>query len=149
VGWAEKLDPRARAFLERQRVAHLATADLAGVPHVVPICFAIVGETVYVALDEKPKRDDDVRGLRRVRNIVDNPRVAIVSDVYDEDWTRLGFVLLHARARLIDSGAEHAEAVRALRLRYPQYREMRLEQRPVIAAEIERVSVWGELGPGS
>jgi coenzyme F420-0:L-glutamate ligase/coenzyme F420-1:gamma-L-glutamate ligase len=112
---------------------------------VVPICFALVRDTLYVALDEKPKRADP-RGLRRVKNLLDNPRVAIVSDVYDEDWSRLGFVLLHANARLVDAGPEHAEAVHALRSRYAQYRAMALEDRPIIAAEIERVTTWGELG---
>jgi coenzyme F420-0:L-glutamate ligase/coenzyme F420-1:gamma-L-glutamate ligase len=112
---------------------------------VVPICFALVRDTLYVALDEKPKRADP-RGLRRVKNILDNPRVAIVSDVYDEDWSRLGFVLLHANARLVEGGAEHAAAIDALRSRYRQYREMNLEERPIIAAEIQRVTSWGELG---
>jgi PPOX class probable F420-dependent enzyme len=130
-------------------VAHLATADLAGAPHVVPICFALVHETVYVAIDEKPKRGD-VRRLRRLRNILENPRVAIVADQYDDlDWSRLGFVLLRARARVLDPGeptAEHTSAVEALRAKYPQYRAMSLETRPVIAADVERVTAWGELG---
>jgi coenzyme F420-0:L-glutamate ligase/coenzyme F420-1:gamma-L-glutamate ligase len=99
-----------------------------------------------VALDEKPKRGDSPRQLRRVRNILDNPRVAIVADVYGEDWSRLGFVLLRGLARLVDGGAEHAAAIDALRSRYRQYREMNLEARPIIAADIERVTMWGDLG---
>jgi coenzyme F420-0:L-glutamate ligase/coenzyme F420-1:gamma-L-glutamate ligase len=141
-----KLDQRARAFLARQRVAHLATADRHGAPHVVPICFAVLSETLYIALDEKPKRAD-VHELRRVRNILDNPRVAVVADVYNEDWARLGFVLLHCSARLVDAGAEQAAALRELRLKYPQYRAMALEDRPIIAADIKRVTTWGDLGP--
>jgi coenzyme F420-0:L-glutamate ligase/coenzyme F420-1:gamma-L-glutamate ligase len=140
-----KLDQRARAFLARQRVAHLATADRHGAPHVVPICFAVLSETLYIALDEKPKRAD-VHELRRVRNILDNPRVAVVADVYNEDWAQLGFVLLHCSARLVDAGAEQAAALRELRLKYPQYRAMALEDRPIIAADIERVTTWGDLG---
>jgi len=140
------LDLHARRFLERQRLAHLATADATGVPHVVPICFTLVDETVYVAIDEKPKTGD-LRQLRRLRNIAANPRVAIVADVYDDaEWSRLGFVLLKARARTLTEGAEHVMAVSALREKYPQYRAMALEARPVIAADIERVTVWGELG---
>jgi coenzyme F420-0:L-glutamate ligase/coenzyme F420-1:gamma-L-glutamate ligase len=135
----------ARRFLERQRVAHLATADGSGVPHVVPICFAVLDHTLYVALDEKPKRSDP-RQLRRVRNIVENPRVAIVADVYDDqDWTRLGFVLLACRARVVDPGPEQAQAIRALRAKYVQYERMALDERPVIAADIERVTTWGQL----
>ena len=137
------LDPHARAFLERQRVAHLATADADGLPHVVPICFALVGDTLYVAVDEKPKTRDLLR-LRRLRNIAANPRVSIVADLYDDaDWTRLGFVLLAARARILVDGAEHAAAVRSLRARYPQYQTMALDARPVIAADIERATLWG------
>jgi PPOX class probable F420-dependent enzyme len=138
------LDQRARAFLERQRVAHLATADSHGVPHVVPVCFALGASTLYIALDEKPKRRDALQ-LRRVRNVVANRRVAIVADVYNEDWTRLGFVLVHASARLLTDGHEHAAAIGALRERYPQYQRMHLEERPVIAADIERVTTWGAL----
>jgi PPOX class probable F420-dependent enzyme len=140
-----RLDQQTRAFLERQRVAHLATADASGAPHVVPICFALVDETVYVAIDEKPKRGDPLK-LRRLRNIAENPQVAIVVDVYDDrDWSRLGFVLLRCAARVLVDGAEHERAVETLRAKYVQYRAMALEDRPVIAADIARVTPWGRL----
>ena len=77
--------------------------------------------------------------------------MAIVADVYDDgDWSRLGFVLLRARARILEAapggdGSEHSRALRALREKYPQYRGMRLEERPVIAADITSVTTWGEL----
>ncbi len=140
------MDDAVRRFLARQRVAHLATADSSGDPHVVPICFVVSGETVYIAIDEKPKTTE-LMGLRRLRNIAENRRVAIVADVYDdEDWSRLGFVLLRADASLIDAGApEHAAALKALRAKYPQYRAMALEGRPLIAARITRVTRWGRL----
>ena len=136
------LDADACAFLDRQRVAHLATADALGTPHVVPICFARIDTRLYIAIDEKPKRGAP-RGLRRVRNILANPRVAIVADVYDEDWSRLGFVLVEGSARMLDDGEEHRAAVVALRARYAQYRAMRLEDRPVIAVDVERATRWG------
>src|SRR5262245_38152677 len=118
---ATRLSIEARGFLERQRVAHLASADAGGAPHGVPIWFVVLGETVYVAIDEKPKTGD-VQRLRRLRNIRDNPRVAIVADVYDDgDWSRLGFVLVRASARILASGAEHEQAVAALRAKYVQY----------------------------
>jgi PPOX class probable F420-dependent enzyme len=140
------VDERVRHFLERRRVAHLATADADGAPHVVPICFALLADTVYVAIDEKPKTSDLMR-LRRLRNIAENPRVAIVADVYDdEDWSRLGFVLLRCNASVLFPGnAQHAPAIAALRDKYPQYRAMALEARPVIAAEITSVTAWGQL----
>ncbi len=141
------VDEPTRQFLERQRLAHLATADGAGVPHVVPVCFALIAETLYIAIDEKPKRAGDVRRLRRLRNIAANPRVAVVADVYDDhDWARLGFVLLRASARLVEPGsAEHLRAIQILRQKYVQYRDMELEARPVIAADIDGVTTWGRL----
>jgi PPOX class probable F420-dependent enzyme len=137
-----------RRFLERQRLAHLATADISGAPHAVPICFALVGDAIYIAIDEKPKRGD-FQHLRRLRNIAENPRVAIVADVYDDrDWSRLGFVLLRARASLVNPpSSPHTEAIRALRSKYAQYRDMALEERPVIAAEITSITTWGRLDP--
>ena len=139
------VDEQARHFLERQRVAHLATADETGVPHVVPICFALVGESLYVSIDEKPKRGAPMQ-LRRVRNIEQNPDVAVVADVYDDDdWAQLGFVLVRGRARTLFEGDEHRQAVAALRGKYMQYRAMALDDRPVIAIAIERVTTWGRI----
>jgi len=139
------VDEQARLFLERQRVAHLATADETGVPHVVPICFALVGESLYVSIDEKPKRGAPMQ-LRRMRNIEQNPDVAVVADVYaDDDWAQLGFVLVHGRARILFEGDEHRQAVAALRGKYMQYRAMALDDRPVIAIAIERVTTWGRI----
>jgi PPOX class probable F420-dependent enzyme len=141
----QNLDEQARRFLERQRLAHLATADASGAPHVVPICFSLIGETVYIAIDEKPKRGDPLQ-LRRLRNIAVTPKVAIVVDVYDDhDWSRLGFVLVRGTARVLTDGPEHAQAVGSLRAKYAQYQRMALEVRPVIAADIERVTTWGRL----
>jgi coenzyme F420-0:L-glutamate ligase / coenzyme F420-1:gamma-L-glutamate ligase len=147
------VDARTRRFLERQRLAHLATADAGGAPHVIPVCFALAleGQTVYIAIDEKPKRSGDPRQLRRLRNIAENPRVALVADVYDDgDWSRLGFVLLRATARIVEAPAgaedsEHARALRLLREKYPQYGGMRLGERPLIAADITAVTTWGFL----
>src|SRR6185437_7084799 len=127
--------------------AHLATADAAGTPHVVPVCFAISQRTLYIAIDEKPKRGADVHRLKRLRNIAANPRVAIVADVYDDhDWSRLGFVLLHATARLLEpADPNHTAAVELLREKYPQYRAMALDERPVIAADVDSATSWGRL----
>ena len=137
------LDEPARGFLTRQRVAHLATADAHGAPHVVPVCFVLLEATLYIAIDEKPKQGDG-RGLRRLRNIATNPQVALVADEYDDqDWSRLGFVLVHARARLVEAAAERTRAIAALRGKYPQYVAMALEERPLIAADVQRVTAWG------
>ena len=139
------MDKQTRRFFERQRVAHLATADASGRPHVVPVCFALLANTLYVAIDEKPKRGD-FRQLRRLRNIAENPRVAVLVDHYDDaNWSRLDFALAHTTARILTQGNEHTAAVAALRKRYAQYRDMALEQRPMIAADIDSVTTWGDL----
>lgn len=141
------MDERIRQFLGRQRLAHLATADAGGAPHVVPICFAVAGDRLYAAIDEKPKRSEDTSRLRRLRNIAENPRIAIVADVYDDaDWSRLGFVLLRATARILEPGPEeHTEAIALLRAKYRQYRSMALDERPLIAADVTAVTTWGRL----
>jgi PPOX class probable F420-dependent enzyme len=137
------------AFLRVCRVAHLATADADGCPHVVPVCFAVEGDAVYIAIDEKPKRGRPAR-LQRLANIAGNPEVALVADRYDDaDWSRLGWVMLRGPAEVLESGAEHGAAQALLRRRYPQYREMRLEGLPVIAIRIRRVNRWGDLTPAA
>ena len=138
-----------RRFVESMRVARLATADANGAPHVVPVCYALLGDHLYVTIDEKPKRSD-VRAMKRLRNIAENPRVAVVIDRYDEDWSRLAWVMLRGRAEILDDGDEHDHAQAGLRERYPQYRTMRIEPLPVIALRIDRVNAWGALAaPGS
>ncbi len=134
-----------RRFVAEARVGHLATADGTGSPFVVPVCFVLLGSTVYSVLDEKPKGTDLMR-LRRVRNVLENPRAALVVDRYDEDWSRLGFALLRGPARVVEPGPEHAEALAALRSKYPQYRAMRLDDRPALAIDVQRVTTWGAVG---
>jgi PPOX class probable F420-dependent enzyme len=137
-------DARDRRFLEACRIAHLATADAHGAPHVVPVCFALSGKKLYITIDEKPKRISG-RGMKRLRNIAENPAVAVVADRYDEDWTRLGWVMVRGRAEILDAGAEHDAAQALLRGRYPQLAGMRIEERPVIAVRVERITSWGNL----
>ena len=136
-----------RRFLAHQRIAHLATADRHAVPHVVPVCFAISGNALYVAIDEKPKRRP-VTALKRLRNIAENPAVAVVVDRYDEDWTRLGWVMLHGRTEILAEGTEHDAAQALLRSRYPQLEAMQIARLAVIAVRIERSTSWGDLSMG-
>ena len=133
-----------RRFLNLRRVAHLATADGKGQPHVVPVCFAVTGSTLYITIDEKPKRAHGA-ALKRLRNIAENPEVAVVVDRYDEDWARLGWVMLQGRADILADGSEHARAQTLLRARYPQLGAMNIEALPVIAVRVERVLSWGDL----
>ena len=132
-----------RQFLERGRVGHLATADAAGAPHVIPVCYAIADQTLYITVDEKPKRRDIP--LKRVRNILENPKSAFVVDRWDEDWRRLGWVMLRGGVEILEAGPEHDRAQTLLRERYPQYRAMELADLPVIALRIARATSWGDL----
>ena len=100
---SEVLNQEQISFLARRRVARLATADRVGEPHIVPVCFAYSPGGIYIALDEKPKDVPPAR-LKRVRNILENPRVALVADRYAEDWSLLAFVMVCGRARLLEPG---------------------------------------------
>jgi PPOX class probable F420-dependent enzyme len=119
---------------EEAPVARLATVGRDGRAHIVPICFVVDGETLYTAVDEKPKR---TRRLRRLENIEANPQVEVLIDHYEDDWSRLWWVRLRGRARIVDDG----RAVALLAAKYPQYRE-RPPAGPVIAVEIEERSEW-------
>jgi PPOX class probable F420-dependent enzyme len=129
----------ARERFAAARVARLATADAKGRPHLVPMVFVLAGETIYSAVDAKPKRTDR---LRRLANAAANPHVALLADHYDDaDWTALWWVRADGVARVL--APEDEEAVRAvdrLVARYAQYREA--PHGPVLAVDVERWSGW-------
>jgi PPOX class probable F420-dependent enzyme len=129
-----------RAFLLRRRIGHLATADRSASPHLIPVCFAVSHDRLYSAIDEKPKR---LGLLKRLHNISENPCAAFLADRYDEDWSRLGWVMIEGRAELLEAGREHDAAMTLLRDRYAQYASMNLGT--VISIEIVRVRSWGNL----
>jgi PPOX class probable F420-dependent enzyme len=140
-----------RAFLGSARRAVLATIALDGRPRTVPICFALdaAQPVVYTPIDDKPKSTDDPLALARVRDIAADPRVTLLIDRWDEDWTRLAWLRCQGVAAVLvpatDPG-EHGLAVTALRAKYAQYATHRLETRPLIRITVERVTAWGPLG---
>jgi PPOX class probable F420-dependent enzyme len=138
------LSERERSFLATRRIGHLATADSRAFPHVVPACFAIADRTLYITVDEKPKRAAGAP-LKRIRNIEQNPSVAFVADRYEDDWSLLGWVMLRGSAEILTGGTEHDEAQALLRSRYPQLNAMEIARLAVIAVRIERVTSWGNL----
>lgn len=129
-------------LVARARVAHFATADQYARPHVIPVVFVYEHPHLYIPVDRKPKQVEDWRDLRRVRNVVNNGRVSVVVDVYDEDWSRLRWVLLEGTAEVIESGEERDRAIAALEAKYPQYRTLSLEGCPVIRVDVERRVEW-------
>jgi PPOX class probable F420-dependent enzyme len=138
-------EPAVREFIESARIAHLATASGAGEPHNIPLCFWFDGARFYFVIDEKPKRNSGT-AIKRMKNIAENPRVALVIDHYDEDWNRLAYVLVHGIAQIVEDDAEYVHAIQHLRHKYAQYHAMLLtqEKNPAIRIDPERVHAWGE-----
>jgi len=120
------------------RVARLATVDAAGRPHLVPICFALEGDTLYSAVDEKPKRS---QRLKRLENIRAQREVAVLVDHYEEDWTRLWWVRLDGAASVVEEGPDREHGLELLRAKYEQYRS-ELPTGAVIVVRVERWRGW-------
>lgn len=146
-------DEEARRRVAEARVARLATADADGRPHVVPMVFALAsgrdagetrsGDTVYSAVDAKPKRSTS---LRRLANIAANPRVAVLVDHYEDDWHALWWVRADGTGRVLDADEpEGRDAIARLVARYPQYREQP-PPGPVVAIDVVRWSSWSATG---
>ena len=134
-----------RAKLENARVARLATLDSERNPHVIPVCFAFDGSVFYSAMDRKPKRVAPSR-LARLKNVRETPSVALLVDHYDEDWTRLWYVLVRGEAQEVSDQAEHQRAIQCLRGKYPQYdRNMLADDALVLRITPLRVTAWGKI----
>lgn len=128
-----------RDRLAAARVGRLATVTAEGRPHVVPCCFALLGDTAYSAVDAKPK---STLALRRLDNLRANPQASLLVDHYDEDWTALWWIRVDGDGRVVEDGAEHATALAALADKYDQYRR----QRPpgaVVALDVTTWRSWG------
>jgi len=128
-----------RDRLAAARVGRLATVTAEGRPHVVPCCFALLGDTAYSAVDAKPK---STLALRRLDNLRANPHASLLVDHYDEDWTALWWIRVDGDGRVVEDGAEHATALAALADKYDQYRR----QRPpgaVVALDVTTWRSWG------
>ena len=127
-------------------MARLATTDPDGRPHLVPIVFAVDGDTLYSAVDDKPKPS---RRLRRIENARARPDVTVLIDHYEDDWTKLWWIRLRGRVRVLDDGPEAERALALLREKYPQYRD-EPPGPPVLAIDVTDAREWsGEAGEGS
>ena len=141
------IDAGLRRRIGRARVGHFATTD-GREPALVPVCFVLLGDTLYHAIDAKPKSAAPGR-LRRVRNVRAHPSAAFLIDHYDEDWRRLWYALLRGQASVLDHGPEQQRAVAALRRKYPQYRTTvpLAGDALVIALAVQRISHWRASSP--
>jgi len=136
-----RLGRKILSFIRSARIAHFATADRSGQPHAVPICFVFDDKYFYSPIDEKPKRTAPAK-LKRLRNIAENPQVSLVIDHYDENWSKLAYVLITGAARIMQRGQKHRLAVTLLRRKYSQYRTMAIDRRPVIVIKPKRITGW-------
>ncbi|MQA84160.1 MAG: TIGR03668 family PPOX class F420-dependent oxidoreductase [Streptosporangiales bacterium] len=131
-------DEEARDRFAAAPIARLATADGRGRPHIVPITFAVRGETVVTVVDRKPKRS---RNLKRLRNIVENPRVSVLVDHYEDDWGALWWVRADGTAGVVEEESGIADALPVLQDKYPQYRGD-VPEGPLIVIAVDRWASW-------
>ena len=123
---------QARARFAGQRVARLATVSAEGAPHLVPITFAVIGDRIVFVVDDKPK---STTRLRRLDNIRAHPRVCVLADLYDDDWSRLWWARADGAATVVDLDSE---TLAALAARYPHY----VERQPAGPAVSIVVTTW-------
>lgn len=134
--------PAARRLLGGARVARLATVTADGAPHIVPVTFALAGDSLYTAVDQKPKT---TTALRRLANIRARPQVCVLADYYAEDWERLWWVRADGTADVTDEADRMAEPLALLAARYPQYWQQP-PQGPLIAVTVTRWAGWAATG---
>jgi PPOX class probable F420-dependent enzyme len=133
---------RARTVFSSAQAAHLATANGAGTPHLVPVTYAVRDDQILIAIDNKPKTTHNVK---RIRNIRQNPQVSVMVDHYEDDWTHLWWVRADGHAAVVEDGPEREAAIGALTDKYRQYREHTPEG-PVISITVSRWSGWSYSG---
>ncbi|MCY4617614.1 MAG: TIGR03668 family PPOX class F420-dependent oxidoreductase [Chloroflexi bacterium] len=136
-----------RTTLEAARHGYLSTASADAEPHLQPVVFQVVEDSIYIAIDEKPKT---TLRLRRLTNIESNPRFALLVDRYDDDWNQLWWILLRGPADVLWPSEwdqhEASQAIAALRAKYRQYETMGLEERPLLKLMPDRVTRWSASG---
>lgn len=136
-----------RPLLEQARHGYLSTASAAAEPHLQPVVFQLVRDAVYIAIDEKPKT---TLRLRRLRNLEENPRFALLIDRYDDDWQQLWWLLVRGTGDVLWPSQwdleEAAAVIAALRAKYPQYAAMALAERPLLRLTPERITRWSASG---
>lgn len=135
------MDTWQQELIEAARVAALATSGPGGQPHVVPIAFVYDDGHLFTPLDRKPKRKGP-KQLQRVQDLEHNPRAAVLVQHYEADWSRLAWIQLRGRGSVVEDGPVRDRAIEMLRAKYPQYAELPLTDRPIIALEVDQAISW-------
>ena len=139
------ITPVIEEFIERARVARLATVDRTFRPHLVPVVFVFDGNHFFIPIDQKRKTVKP-RGLKRIKNLQDNPNVALLIDTYSEDWTKLAFVMIQGKASVITSRTQWnidvKEAYKKLTTKYRQYQKIGMSEMCIIIKP-EKITSWG------
>ena len=131
-----------REIFDSCPIAHLATADRDANPHVIPVCCVSDGNAIFSVLDQKPKTVR-LNDLKRVKNILSNPKVSLVIDHYDDNWQELWYLLVMGNANVIETGQTHSRAIDLLHIKYPQYNNMDIDNNPIIEIKPTRIISWG------
>jgi PPOX class probable F420-dependent enzyme len=141
---ALNITPDVKEFIERARVARLATIDSEFRPHLVPVVFVFDGNSFFIPIDEKRKRTAKPEMLKRIRNIQHNPNVSLLIDIYSEDWTRLAFVTIQGKASVAsktERNIQVTDAYKKLKTKYLQYQKVGIGETCIIIAP-EKVASW-------
>jgi len=134
-----------RGRLASARIGRLATAGPGGLPHLVPFCFAFSADRIVSVVDGKPKRTTE---LRRLANIRADPRVEVLVDHYEEDWSRIWWIRVKGTAEVLEPGGQREAAIDRLVEKYEQYRSER-PRGAVLSILPERWVAWsGGIVPG-
>ena len=137
------IPPAVEEFIERARVARLATIDSEFKPHLVPVVFVFNGNHFFIPVDEKRKTAKPEK-LKRIRNIQDNPNVTLLIDEYSEDWTKLAFVMIQGKASIAtkeEGNIQVRQAYKKLMIKYLQYQRVGLGERCIIITP-KKVASW-------
>lgn len=137
------IPPAVEEFIERARVARLATIDSEFKPHLVPVVFVFDGNHFFIPVDEKRKTAKPEK-LKRIRNIQDNPNVTLLIDEYSEDWTKLTFVMIQGKASVAtkeEGNIQVREAYKKLMTKYLQYQKVSVGEMCIIITP-KKVASW-------
>jgi PPOX class probable F420-dependent enzyme len=127
-----------RRLVQGARIARVGTSDEHGRVHLVPVTFVVWEGRWYSPSDAGP------RPAKRLRNLERDPRVTVLVDVYDEDWSKVWWVRLRGLGRVVEDFSERERACRLLREKYPQFEDAPSDEGegPVMAVDVEEWAGW-------